>query len=138
MEERQGPQNHKLSMSNRSNIEITGVNDVISFDSNEIILDTESGLLLLRGEELHISHLTLEKGEAVSYTHLLSVQIQTRQMGKRYYAVLTGVLAKKEGELADTLLKDGRTNMSKIVPKGTAGGKEARLKYKVLRTKRCV
>ena len=42
---------------------ITGVNDVISFDSNEIILDTESGLLLLRGEELHISHLTLEKGE---------------------------------------------------------------------------
>lgn len=63
MEERQGPQNHKLSMSNRSNIEITGVNDVISFDSNEIILDTESGLLLLRGEELHISHLTLEKGE---------------------------------------------------------------------------
>ena len=65
----------------------------------------------------------------------LSTQIQTRQMGKRYYAVLTGVLAKKEGELADTLLKDGRTNMSKIVPKGTAGGKEARLKYKVLRTK---
>ena len=51
--------------------------------------------------------------------------------GKRYYAVLTGVLAKKRRELADTLLKDGRTNMSKIVPKGTAGGKEARLKYEV-------
>lgn len=65
----------------------------------------------------------------------LSSQIQKGRTGKRYYAVLTGVLKDKEGELTNTLLRDGRTNMSKIVPKGTPGGKEARLKYRVLRTK---
>lgn len=42
---------------------VTGVNDVVSFDENEIVLDTDMGLLTVRGKELHVKRLTLEKGE---------------------------------------------------------------------------
>ena len=62
MDERIGGKNHKLTLFNRSSAQMTGVLDVISFDTNEIVMDTE-GLLMIRGEDLHVNHLTLEKGE---------------------------------------------------------------------------
>ena len=67
MEERLGGNNHRLIVSNRNTIQMTGVVDVISFDTNEIVVDTEEGLLMIRGEDLHVNHLTLEKG-AVGFT----------------------------------------------------------------------
>ena len=54
---------HRLVLSDRHTGSVTGVNDVVSFDENEIILDTEMGLLTIRGKELHVKRLTLEKGE---------------------------------------------------------------------------
>ena len=46
---------HKISLFNRSSGIISGVKEVISFDPNEIILDTEQGM--------HVTKLTVEKGE---------------------------------------------------------------------------
>lgn len=54
---------HKLSMTNRKNCLINGVNDVLSFDIHEILLETEQGMLMIKGDDLHVSRLTLEKGE---------------------------------------------------------------------------
>ena len=54
---------HRLVLSDRHSGSVTGVNDVVSFDENEIVLDTEMGLLTIRGKELHVKRLTLEKGE---------------------------------------------------------------------------
>lgn len=63
MEERQSAQNHSMVMKNRNFVQMTGVTDVVSFDAGEIILETEAGMLMIKGSELHMSHLTLEKGE---------------------------------------------------------------------------
>ncbi len=60
---RQGNQQHKLVIDNREFMEISGVVHVDSFDDEEIILETELGLLAIRGEDLHIKHLNLEEGE---------------------------------------------------------------------------
>lgn len=54
---------HKVTMNNRRNVNITGVNDVLSFDVKEVLLETELGMLMLKGSDLHISRLTLDKGE---------------------------------------------------------------------------
>ena len=53
---------HKLVVDNRERMEIYGVLHVDSFDDREIILETEQGLLAMRGEELHIKTLTLSRG----------------------------------------------------------------------------
>ncbi len=54
---------HKLNINARKTAAITGVNDVLSFDAGEVLLQTEQGVLMIRGNELHVNRLTLEKGE---------------------------------------------------------------------------
>jgi len=54
---------HKVVMTNRRNCTVNGVNDVLSFDIHEILLETEQGMLMIKGDDLHVSRLTLEKGE---------------------------------------------------------------------------
>lgn len=58
------PRAHKVVVVGRKSGMISGISDVLSFDENEIILDTEMGLLTIKGKELHISRLSLELGEA--------------------------------------------------------------------------
>lgn len=62
MEEKMGL-SHKVNLYNREKGTLTGILDVISFDENTIVLDTDMGLLTIRGKDLHVSRLTLEKGE---------------------------------------------------------------------------
>ena len=54
---------HKITLLNRRTCNLTGVNDVLSFDVNEIILETDQGMLMIKGSELHVNRLTLDKGE---------------------------------------------------------------------------
>lgn len=63
MEEKQFAKAHKLNLSNRRTGTITGVSDVISFDISEVLLETEQGMLMIKGADLHVNRLTLEKGE---------------------------------------------------------------------------
>ena len=62
MEEKLGL-SHKVMLNNREKGNLTGILDVISFDENTIVADTDMGLLTIRGKDLHVSRLTLEKGE---------------------------------------------------------------------------
>lgn len=54
---------HKMVLANRRTCNLTGVNDVLSFDVNEIILETDQGMLMIKGSDLHVNRLTLDKGE---------------------------------------------------------------------------
>ena len=42
---------------------VTGVLDVLSFDLNEILLETDQGMLMVKGTDMHVNRLNLEKGE---------------------------------------------------------------------------
>lgn len=63
MDEKMGTRPHKLTMQNRSVSSITGIQDVVSFDESQVVLDTDMGLLTIKGKDIHINRLTLEKGE---------------------------------------------------------------------------
>ena len=63
MEENKLTKSHKISLTNRKNGNFTGVLDVISFDISEILLETEQGMLNVKGKDLHVNRLNLEKGE---------------------------------------------------------------------------
>ena len=63
MEEKTSTRPHRLMMQNRSALSITGIRDVVSFDENQVVMDTDLGLLTMKGKDLHVSRLTLEKGE---------------------------------------------------------------------------
>ena len=63
----------------------------------------------------------------------LSRQLQTSVFGKHYLAVLSAVPEQKEADLEDYLVKDGRTNTSRVCAPDVPGAKPARLHYQVLR-----
>ena len=64
MEEKQVTGGHKIWISGRKSGTVTGISDVLSFEETEILMDTEMGMLSIKGKGLHISKLNLEKGEA--------------------------------------------------------------------------
>lgn len=78
MEESKVTKSHKIMLNNRCSGTITGVLDVISFDISEILLETEQGMLNVKGKDLHVNRLNLEKGEvdiegavdALNYTQI--------------------------------------------------------------------
>jgi sporulation protein YabP len=63
MEEQPQVKAHQLTLKNRQSLQMSGVLDVISYDPGEIILETSAGLLMIKGAQLHMNHLSLEKGE---------------------------------------------------------------------------
>jgi sporulation protein YabP len=63
MEEKIISKAHKVILNNRKNGSFTGILDVISFDIGEILLETELGMLHIKGKDLHVNRLNLEKGE---------------------------------------------------------------------------
>jgi len=54
---------HSVVMEGRRRLSVTGVEEVESFDENTIIMSTTQGVLVVRGENLHIEALSLEGGE---------------------------------------------------------------------------
>lgn len=69
MEERKNNLNtsimQNLILENREKLSISGVNDVLSFDDQIVILETQLGLLTVKGENLRINKLSLDSEEVV-------------------------------------------------------------------------
>lgn len=91
MEENKLTKTHKLTLTNRKMGNFTGVLDVISFDISEILLETEQGMLNVKGKDLHVNRLNLEKGEvdvegtidALSYSQIpMTAKKQDNLFGK--------------------------------------------------------
>lgn len=53
---------HQLILIDREELSVEGVANLGSFDEKEIVMETEAGLLTVRGEGLNIKQLNLEKG----------------------------------------------------------------------------
>lgn len=85
---------HRMTVNHRKSAEFTGVKDVLSFDAGEILLETEDGLLMIRGDELHVKRLTLEKHEvdiegridSLVYSDKESVAKQTGSVIRRLFS----------------------------------------------------
>ena len=58
-----GAGQHKFLVLGRKSAELTGVKEVVSFDAKEVILNTTMGALIIRGNDLFVKRLTVERGE---------------------------------------------------------------------------
>lgn len=65
----------------------------------------------------------------------LSKQVTDGNMGKKYLAVACGKPVDKVDNFVDYLLKDGKTNTSRIVDKWINGGKLAKLQFRELESR---
>ena len=63
----------------------------------------------------------------------LSEQVRDKKIHKKYLAIVDGKMESQKGTYKDYLLKNEKTNMSKVVNEGTKNSKEAILDYEVLK-----
>ena len=54
-----------LILENREKLSISGVLDVLSFDDQVIMVETELGLLTIKGENLRITKLSIDTSEVI-------------------------------------------------------------------------
>ena len=54
-----------LVLENRGKLSVSGVNDVLSFDDQVVMVDTELGLLTVKGENIRINKLSLDTAEVI-------------------------------------------------------------------------
>lgn len=83
MEEKKNLKPHSIQWKERKQGSISGVTDVLSFDENVVILETEQGMLTLKGKDLHIGRLLLEQGEVELEGMIESITYSGSRPGKK-------------------------------------------------------
>ena len=75
---------HKLQLSERKALSMTGVTEVVSFDETAVVLQTSLGLLIVQGQQLQLKNLSLDGGQvAVDGTISALSYEEPRQSGWR-------------------------------------------------------
>lgn len=54
-----------LILESREKLTVTGVLDVLSFDDQIVIIETQLGLLTIKGEDLRINKLSIDSSEVI-------------------------------------------------------------------------
>lgn len=60
---RRGDIAHNIILEGRERLSISGVTEVVSFDEDEVVMETARGLLTVTGSDLHVEKLSLDIGE---------------------------------------------------------------------------
>ncbi len=73
---------HRVVLDQRSALTVTGVSEVLSFDENTVLVQTELGNLVIQGQGLQLKALTPENGQvAVAGTVSALVYEEARARG---------------------------------------------------------
>ncbi|MBR3645904.1 MAG: sporulation protein YabP [Lachnospiraceae bacterium] len=54
---------HRLTMYNRGGLVMTGITDVISFNTQEALLESVCGVIFIKGTDLKIGKICIESGD---------------------------------------------------------------------------
>lgn len=76
------PKVQNLILENRERLSISGVIDVESFNDESVIVDTELGVLVVRGMDLHINKLNIDSSELSIEGDIVSCEYSERDGGR--------------------------------------------------------
>lgn len=72
-----------LILENRQKLSISGVVDVLSFDDQVVIVETELGLLTVKGENLRINKLSIDTSEVVVEGEIYNLAYSENNLDKK-------------------------------------------------------
>ena len=72
-----------IVLENREKLSISGVLDVLSFDDQIVILETELGLLTVKGENLKINKLSIDTEEVIIEGEIYNLGYSEKDMDKK-------------------------------------------------------
>ena len=79
------PLPHKLTLTERTHLTMTGVTEVVSFDDSAVVLKTSLGTLVVQGDRLQLKTLSPEGGQVAVEGNIHSMNYeQTREPGSTW------------------------------------------------------
>lgn len=80
-----------LILENRGKLSISGVLDVLSFDDQVVIVETELGLLTVKGENIRINKLSIDTSEVIVEGDISSMSYSDKSIEKTKTSVLSKI-----------------------------------------------
>lgn len=80
------PQN--IILENREKLTLFGVRDVLSFDDQIVIVETELGLLTIKGQNLKITKLSIDTGDVVVEGDILNLGYSEKTLDKKGTSIM--------------------------------------------------
>ena len=77
-----------LVLENREKLSISGVLDVLSFDDQVVIVETELGLLTVKGDNLRINKLSIDTSEVIVEGEIYNLAYSENDLEKKSSGIL--------------------------------------------------
>lgn len=77
------PKVQNLILENRERLCVSGVIEVESFNDESVYVDTELGLLIVKGADLHINKLNLDNSELIIEGEVSSCEYEDREGSRK-------------------------------------------------------
>lgn len=72
-----------IILENRNKLSISGVLDVLSFDDQMVVLETELGLLTVKGENIKINKLSIDTSEVIIEGEIFNIGYSEKNMSEK-------------------------------------------------------
>lgn len=80
---------HNVMIKERKVMELTGVKQIDSFDSNEFLLETAQGWMVIQGKDLTLGKLDTERGDVIIRGVIESLSYVTNKKGNGKESVIS-------------------------------------------------
>ena len=80
-----------LILENRGKLSISGVLDVLSFDDQVIMVETELGLLTIKGENLRITKLSIDTSEVIVEGNISYLAYSNKEVEKSKGSIISKI-----------------------------------------------
>ena len=80
-----------LILENRGKLSISGVLDVLSFDDQVIMVETELGLLTIKGEKLRITKLSIDTSEVIVEGNIAYLAYSNKEIEKNKGSIISKI-----------------------------------------------
>lgn len=80
-----------LILENREKLSISGVSDVLSFDDQIIIIETDLGLLTVKGENIRINKLSIDTSDVIIEGNINSLVYSNSDLQKKNGSILNKI-----------------------------------------------
>ncbi len=80
-----------LILENRGKLSISGVLDVLSFDDQVIMVETELGLLTIKGENLRITKLSIDTSEVIVEGNISYLAYSNKDVEKNKGSIISKI-----------------------------------------------
>ena len=70
-------------LENRKKLTLTGIKDVLSFDDEIVIVESELGLLNIKGADLRVNKISVETGDVIVEGNIRAIEYSDKDLSSK-------------------------------------------------------